>query len=50
VYEKAGAKAYDVGEATVARWQSIARATAWKEYAAKNERCARLIGLAEKLT
>jgi len=49
VYEKAGAKAYDLPAPTVQKWQDIARATAWKDYAARNERCARLIGLAEKL-
>jgi TRAP-type C4-dicarboxylate transport system substrate-binding protein len=49
IYEKAGAKAYDVGEPTVKKWQDIARATAWRDYAAKNERCARLMALAEKL-
>jgi TRAP-type C4-dicarboxylate transport system substrate-binding protein len=49
VYEAVGAKAYDLQEPTVRRWQDIARATAWKDYAARNERCARLIGLAEKL-
>jgi TRAP-type C4-dicarboxylate transport system substrate-binding protein len=48
VFEKAGAKAYDLSEATVKRWQAIARDTAWKDYAGKNERCARLIALAEK--
>jgi TRAP-type C4-dicarboxylate transport system substrate-binding protein len=48
IYEKAGAKAFDLSEATVKRWQAIARDTAWKDYAAKNERCARLIALAEK--
>lgn len=50
VYEKAGAKAYDVSQATVARWQAIARETAWKDYAAKSERCAKLLALAERLT
>jgi len=49
IYEAAGAKAYDLNAATVARWQDIARATAWKDYAARNERCAKLIALAEKL-
>jgi TRAP-type C4-dicarboxylate transport system substrate-binding protein len=48
VFEKAGAKSFDLSEATVKRWQAIARDTAWKDYAAKNERCARLIALAEK--
>jgi len=49
VYEKAGAKAFDLNEGTVKKWQDIARATAWKDYAAKSERCARLLSLAEKL-
>jgi TRAP-type C4-dicarboxylate transport system substrate-binding protein len=48
VFEKAGAKSIDLSEATVKRWQAIARDTAWKDYAAKNDRCARLIALAEK--
>jgi TRAP-type C4-dicarboxylate transport system substrate-binding protein len=48
IYEKAGARTADLSEATVKRWQAIARDTAWKDYAAKNERCARLIALAEK--
>ena len=46
IYEKAGAKSHDLSEATVRRWQAIARDTAWKDYAARNERCARLIALA----
>ncbi len=49
IYEKAGAKTYDLSEATVRKWQDIARATAWKDFAARNERCARMIGLAEKV-
>jgi len=50
IYEKAGAKALDLSEKTVRKWQDIARDTAWKDYGAKNERCARLMALAEKLT
>jgi TRAP-type C4-dicarboxylate transport system substrate-binding protein len=49
VYQDAGAKVYDLSEATVKKWQAIARDTAWKDYAAKNARCARLIELAEKV-
>jgi hypothetical protein len=49
VYQKAGGKVYDLSAATVKRWQAIARETAWKDYAARNERCARLLGAAEKL-
>ncbi|MDD5298420.1 MAG: TRAP transporter substrate-binding protein DctP [Rhodocyclaceae bacterium] len=48
-YQKAGAKVYDLSEATVKKWQAIARDTAWKDYAEKNERCAKLIKLAEKV-
>jgi TRAP-type transport system periplasmic protein len=48
VYEKAGAKVYDLSAATVKKWQDIARATAWKDFAAKSESCARLLKAAEK--
>ena len=48
VYQKAGAKVVDLNEATVKKWQDIARRTAWKDYAAKNENCAKLMQLAEK--
>jgi TRAP-type C4-dicarboxylate transport system substrate-binding protein len=49
VYQKAGAKVFDLSDATVKRWQDIARTTAWKDYGAKNENCAKLLTLAEKL-
>jgi transposase len=48
VYQKAGAKVYDLSEATVKKWQAIARDTAWKDFAAKSESCARLLKAAEK--
>lgn len=48
VYQKAGARVYDLSAATVKKWQAIARDTAWKDFAAKSERCARLLKLAEK--
>jgi TRAP-type C4-dicarboxylate transport system substrate-binding protein len=48
VYEKAGAKVVDLSDASVKKWQDIARRTAWKDYAAKNENCAKLMQLAEK--
>jgi TRAP-type C4-dicarboxylate transport system substrate-binding protein len=48
VYQKAGGKANDLTEASVKKWQAIARETAWKDYAAKSESCARIIKLAEK--
>ncbi|MBK4735618.1 TRAP transporter substrate-binding protein DctP [Noviherbaspirillum pedocola] len=49
VYQKAGAKVADLNEATVKKWQDIARRTAWRDYAAKNENCNKLMHLAEKL-
>jgi len=48
IYQKSGGKAYDMSAATVTRWQAIARDTAWKDFAAKNASCARLLQLAEK--
>jgi len=50
VYEKAGAKIYDLDDATVEKWRVIARNTAWKDYAAKNANCAKLIKLAEEVS
>jgi len=36
-----------MNEASVKKWQAIARETAWKDFAAKNESCARILKLAE---
>lgn len=49
VYAKAGAKIFDMDEATLQRWQVLARETAWKDFAAKNESCANLMKAAQKL-
>jgi TRAP-type C4-dicarboxylate transport system substrate-binding protein len=48
VYVKAGGKAYDLSQATVQRWQDIARRTAWKDFAARSESCAALMKAVEK--
>jgi TRAP-type C4-dicarboxylate transport system substrate-binding protein len=48
LYTKAGAKVVDLPAATIKKWQTIARATAWKDYAAKNEGSAKLLALAEQ--
>jgi TRAP-type C4-dicarboxylate transport system substrate-binding protein len=48
VYQKAGAKVVDLSGATIKKWQDIARKTAWKDYGAKNEGCAKLLALAEQ--
>ncbi len=49
VYAKAGAKVYDMDEATLKKWQVIARETAWKDFGEKNESCASLLKAAQKL-
>jgi TRAP-type C4-dicarboxylate transport system substrate-binding protein len=49
-YIKAGAKVHDLDEAALGRWVALARTTAWKDYAEKNENSARLLKLAEKVT
>ena len=48
VYQKVGAEVVDMNAATVKKWQTIARTTAWKDYAEKNENCAKLLKLAEQ--
>lgn len=49
VYAKAGAKVYDMDDATLKKWQAIARDTAWKDFGEKNESCASLLKAAQKL-
>jgi len=48
VYTKAGAKVVDLDEATLKKWQVLARPV-WKDFADKNENCAKLLAAAEKL-
>ncbi|MGO9570378.1 MAG: TRAP transporter substrate-binding protein DctP [Desulfomonilaceae bacterium] len=48
LYLKHGAQVHDLSAETVKKWQDIARRTSWKDFADKNERCARLIKLVEK--
>ena len=49
IYAKAGAKVFDLDDATVRKWQSIARDTAWKDYADRGETSAALLKAAQKL-
>src|SRR5476649_2705623 len=49
VYQKTGAKVYDLDAPTLKKWQDIARRTAWKDYAEKSESCAKILKAAEKL-
>ena len=48
VYKKAGAQIHPLENDVLEKWKAIARDTAWKDYAAKNAGCARLIKLAEE--
>ena len=48
VYVKAGAKVYDLDDATLRKWQALA-GPVWKDYADKNEACAKLLAAAQKL-
>jgi len=49
VYAKAGAKTYDIDAPTLAKWQAIAKATAWKDYAERNDNSKALLAAAQKL-
>jgi TRAP-type transport system periplasmic protein len=48
LYQKRGAEVHDLSAETVKKWQDIARKTSWKDFAGKNENCARLIKLVEE--
>jgi TRAP-type C4-dicarboxylate transport system substrate-binding protein len=47
VYAKKGAKVFDMDDAIVDKWRTIARDTAWKDYASRSALAAELIKLAE---
>jgi TRAP-type C4-dicarboxylate transport system substrate-binding protein len=49
VFAKTGAKTVDLSDATVKKWQDIARRTAWKDFAARNANTAKLLQLAEQV-
>jgi TRAP-type C4-dicarboxylate transport system substrate-binding protein len=49
VFAKHGAKTVDLTDATVKKWQDIARRTAWKDFAARNANTAKLLQLAEQV-
>jgi TRAP-type C4-dicarboxylate transport system substrate-binding protein len=49
VYAKKGAKVADLDEATVDKWRTIARDTAWKDYAGKTALSAELLKLAKEV-
>jgi TRAP-type C4-dicarboxylate transport system substrate-binding protein len=48
LYQGKGGRSIDLTGETLRKWQDVARNTAWKNYASRNENCARLLALAEK--
>ncbi len=49
-YAKAGAAVHEMTDTALQKWIAIARETAWKDYAARSENCARLLKLAQQVT
>jgi TRAP-type C4-dicarboxylate transport system substrate-binding protein len=49
IYAKAGAKVFDLDDATLRKWQAIAKGNAWKDFGERNETCAKLLAAAQKL-
>jgi len=49
IYAKAGAKVFDLDDATLRKWQAIAKGNAWKDFGDRNETCAKLLAAAQKL-
>lgn len=48
VYRGVGAKVVDLNPEALRGWQEVARNTAWKDFAARNSNCAKLMALAEQ--
>lgn len=49
-YAKAGATIHEMTDSALQKWVAIAKETAWKDYAARSENCARLLKLAQQVT
>lgn len=49
-YKKAGAAIHEMTDSALQQWVAIAKETAWKDYAARSENCARLLKLAQQVT
>ena len=47
VYQKVNAQVRDMDPAAIAKWKTLAEATAWKDFANRNASCASLLKLAE---
>ncbi len=50
VYTKKGVKVQEMNDASLAQWKELARVSAWKDYAGKNEQSAKLMKLAVELS
>jgi TRAP-type C4-dicarboxylate transport system substrate-binding protein len=48
VYRGVGARVVDLNPDALRGWQEVARNTAWKDFAARNSNCAKLMALAEQ--
>ena len=48
-YRKAGATVHELTDDALAKWGGLARTSAWKDYAEKNENSAKLLKLAEQV-
>lgn len=48
LYQGAGGRTVDLNAASLRKWQTLARETAWRDYGEKNANCAKLLALAEK--
>jgi TRAP-type C4-dicarboxylate transport system substrate-binding protein len=48
-YTNAGATVHELSEDALKQWVALSRETAWKDYATKNETCARFLKLAEQV-
>jgi TRAP-type C4-dicarboxylate transport system substrate-binding protein len=49
IYAKAGAKVFDLDDATLRKWQAIAQGNAWKDFGQRSDTCAKLLAAAQKL-
>lgn len=47
-YARAGARVADMDAESLRQWQEVARTTAWRDFGARSDSCARLLALAEK--
>jgi len=48
VYSRVGARVVDMDNEALRKWQDMARTTAWRDFSARSDTCAKLLALAEK--